>query len=333
MDRVMKRVFVTDCEGPLTKNDNAAEMAEAFLPQGAEFFSKVSLYDDYLAEIAHKPGYKAGDTLRLILPFFKAFGIDDRTMVKFSRRNIQVIPHVQEALNKLTSIAPCYIVSTSYTPYIKAVCDALAFPLDKTFSTEVNIDSFAISQSDKATVKSLYSRIMDLSAFSVPLGATSIEDLTPASRETVRHLDDIFWQEMPRLAINELLVRINPIGGREKAVAIEKIVRVEGCQLKDIIYFGDSITDIHAFRLVREGGGLAVSFNGNDWAVREASLAVTASNALPIAFIGSMFLEHGIETFEDLLVTNLNENNLSDVTRHSIKVRKSVRTEKIGSLG
>lgn len=333
MNRGVKRVFVTDCEGPLTKNDNAAELAEAFLPQGAEFFSKVSLYDDYLAEIAHKPDYKAGDTLRLILPFFKAFGVDDRTMVKFSRRNIQVIPHVQEALNKLTSIAPCYIVSTSYTPYIKAVCDALAFPLDKTFSTEVYIDSFTISQNDKAAVKDLYSRIMDSPAFSLSQGATSIEDLTPDSRDTVKLLDNIFWQEMPKLAINELLVRINPVGGREKAIAIEKIVHVEGRQLKDVIYVGDSITDIHAFRLVREGGGLAVSFNGNDWAVREASLAVTASNALPIAFIGSMFLEHGIETLEDLLVTNLNQNNLSDVTRHSVRVRKSVRSEKIGALG
>ena len=66
-----RTVFVSDCEGPITKNDNAAELAEAFIPKGHIFFSKISLYDDYLAEVVHRPGYKAGDTLRLILPFSK----------------------------------------------------------------------------------------------------------------------------------------------------------------------------------------------------------------------------------------------------------------------
>jgi predicted HAD superfamily phosphohydrolase len=32
--------------------------------------------------VVHKPDYKAGDTLRLILPFFKAFGLDNRSMIK-----------------------------------------------------------------------------------------------------------------------------------------------------------------------------------------------------------------------------------------------------------
>jgi len=88
MDRRPGRIFVTDCEGPVTKNDNAAELAEAFIPGGGRFFQKISLYDDYLAEVVRKPGYKAGDTLRLILPFFKAFGLDNHTMIRFSRRNI-----------------------------------------------------------------------------------------------------------------------------------------------------------------------------------------------------------------------------------------------------
>lgn len=333
MGKTSGRVFVTDCEGPITKNDNAAEMAEAFLPHGSEFFSKVSLYDDYLAEIAHKSDYKAGDTLRLILPFFKAFGVDDRTMVKFSRKNIEVIPHAQDALEKLTRIATCYIVSTSYTPYIKAVCDALAFPFENTFSTEINIDNFPISLTEKSIVKDLYSRILEAPDFSLVPGAQSMEDLNQSSREAIQHLDKIFWQEMPKLDINLLLSQINPVGGREKALAIKKIIDRQGCTLGDVIYVGDSITDIDAFRLVKKGGGMAVSFNGNNWAVKEASLAVTASNALPTAFIAIMFLEHGIEIFDDLLVTHLNENILEEVTRHSLKVRKSVRSEKIGSLG
>ena len=63
------RVFVTDCEGPISKNDNAYELTNRFITDGDKFFSVLSHYDDFLAEVAKKPGYKAGDTLKLVLPF------------------------------------------------------------------------------------------------------------------------------------------------------------------------------------------------------------------------------------------------------------------------
>ena len=87
----MKRVFVSDCEGPISKNDNAFELAENFIPNGDKFFTNISLYDDVLADALKKPGYNAGSTLKLILPFFKAYGITDSQMEDFSARNIVLI--------------------------------------------------------------------------------------------------------------------------------------------------------------------------------------------------------------------------------------------------
>jgi len=144
MDRRAGRIFVTDCEGPLTRNDNAAELSEAIIPGGDRFFKTISLYDDYLAEIVKKPGYKAGDTLRLILPFFKAFGLDNRTMVRFSRRNIEMIPQADCMLREIQDLMPAYIVSTSYSAYIRAVCEALGFPFLNAFCTEVDLDGFEL---------------------------------------------------------------------------------------------------------------------------------------------------------------------------------------------
>ncbi|NLG65320.1 MAG: hypothetical protein GX537_06915, partial [Actinobacteria bacterium] len=43
-----RRLYVTDCEGPLSRNDNAQELAEHFIPQGAELFARLSRYDDVL---------------------------------------------------------------------------------------------------------------------------------------------------------------------------------------------------------------------------------------------------------------------------------------------
>ena len=333
MDRRPRRIFVSDCEGPITKNDNAAELAESFIPKGGRFFQKISLYDDYLAEVVRKAGYKAGDTLRLILPFFKAFGLDNHTMTRFSRRNIEMIPQADCMLREVLDLMPAYIVSTSYSPYIRAVCDALAFPFMNTFSTAVNLDSFTLEDSEKKVLKELHARVLDLPDFSIPSAAKSADDLSEDDRGTVAQLDEIFWRIMPGMKINRIIEEVNPVGGHEKALAIKKIVALEGAELRDVFYVGDSITDVEAFRLVRAAGGMALSFNGNDWAVKEASFAVTSRSALPIGWLAVMFINQGTRGFEDLMMSELNPDNLEPISSFSCRVRKEVRTEKIGSLG
>jgi energy-converting hydrogenase A subunit R len=333
MERTPRRIFVTDCEGPITRNDNAAELSEAFVPTGDRFFSKISLYDDYLAEVARRPGYKAGDTLRLILPFFKAFGLDNRTMERFSRRNIRIIPQADYVLRELLDVVPAYIVSTSYSPYIRAVCEALSFPFSNTYSTPVDLDRYQLKESERQELKEIHARILHLPDFSIPRGAGSIEDMTEEGRSAIRELDRIFWSSLPEMEINRIIEDVNPVGGREKALAIREIAEVEGAELHDVIYVGDSITDVEAFRMLKSAGGMTVSFNGNDWAVNEASFAVTSRSALPIGWIAIMFLNQGIRGFEDLTLSRVTPDNRERISALSCQVRKTVRTEKIGSLG
>ncbi len=119
----MKRVFVSDCEGPISKNDNAFELAENFIPNGDKFFTNISLYDDVLADALQKPGYSAGSTLKLILPFFKAYGVTDGQMEDFSAKNIVLIAnskttlHHIQALPTLSSSAPA--MNTTSKPSAK----------------------------------------------------------------------------------------------------------------------------------------------------------------------------------------------------------------------
>ena len=85
------RQFNTDCEGPISKNDNAMELAASFIPDGGRFFSLVSKYDDFLADVEKRTGYKAGDTLKLILPFLKAHGVTNAEMVNYSRKKLNTM--------------------------------------------------------------------------------------------------------------------------------------------------------------------------------------------------------------------------------------------------
>lgn len=327
------KIMVTDCEGPITKNDNAAELAAAVIPLGASFFAKVSLYDDYLAEIKKKPDYKAGDTLKLILPFLMAYGLDNESMEEFSRRSIAMIPQADEVLRTINNISAAYIVSTSYSTYIKAACEAIGFPFANCYCTYVNLDKYHLSSLEKKEIRRLAERVVQLPDFSLPEIDRGQESLDSISAEAIAELDRIFWQELPGMGIYELVQSVNPVGGPEKARAIEAAAAKEGTGPDNVIYFGDSITDTEAFRLLNQVGGVSVAFNGNHWAVKEAQIAVTGQSALPIFWLASAYIQYGKEVLEDLFIYQVTDNEIERISRLSSSIRKQVRTETIGSLG
>ncbi len=150
----MKRLFISDCEGPISKNDNAFELAENFIPNGDKFFTNISLYDDVLADVLKKPGYNAGSTLKLILPFFKAYSITDSQMEVFSAKNIVLIANSKATLEYIQRIANSFIISTSYEHYIKALCKAVDFPYKNTYCTKVKLDKCPITPTRKRALKS-----------------------------------------------------------------------------------------------------------------------------------------------------------------------------------
>ena len=167
----MKRVFVSDCEGPISKNDNAFELAENFIPNGDKFFTNISLYDDVLADNLHKPGYNAGSTLKLILPFFKAYGITDSQMEDFSARNIVLIANSKATLNHIQKIVDSFIVSTSYEHYIKALCKAVDFPYKNTYCTKVKLDKCAITPQEKERLREIAQEIAQMPLIDIPPNA------------------------------------------------------------------------------------------------------------------------------------------------------------------
>ena len=110
----MKRVFISDCEGPISKNDNAFEAAARFVPNGDKLFTLISKYDDVLADVLKKPGYNAGDTLKLILPFLKAYDVTDACLKEFSAENLVLIAGSKNTLKHVRRLSDAFIVSTSY---------------------------------------------------------------------------------------------------------------------------------------------------------------------------------------------------------------------------
>lgn len=289
----MKRVFVSDCEGPISKNDNAFELAQHFIPNGDALFTNISKYDDVLADVLHKPDYTAGSTLKLVLPFFKAYGLTDRQMEEFSAQNILLIANSQSALRYVQEIADAYIVSTSYEHYIRALCNAIGFPFKNTYCTKVSLDKIVITLQERDSLREIAQEIAQMHHIEIPQNAEAVTDFSQNDQTTIKRLDEIFWNEIPKMLTNKFITEVVTVGGEAKAESIRDVAKRLDVHLSDVMYVGDSITDVEAFRLVRDAGGLAVSFNGNNYAVRNAEIAMMSESSLVTALIADLFCRLG----------------------------------------
>ncbi|MDR0470276.1 MAG: hypothetical protein LBH79_00950 [Nitrososphaerota archaeon] len=361
-----KYLVVSDCEGPISKNDNAYELAQHFIPNGAALFSNLSCYDDVLADNLHKPNYSAGSTLRLILPFFKAYNLTDNQLEEFCTQNITLLPHITDTLNFINDLAEVFIVSTSYEHYIKALCKTLNFPYKNTYCTKVNLDKYPINPKEQTRLKELAQEIAQMPKITIPPSAKSLNDFSAADQKIIRRLDEIFEVELPKTNAGKLLTDVVTVGGPQKAQAICDAIKRSGAQLSNVMYVGDSITDVDAFRLVSQSGGLAVSFNGNFYAVANAQVAVLSESTLATAALAQLFcyqtnkknllnkyigfwcktlldknsplvgmLKHPITIYPDTLpeVQIITPKTIKKIAQKSCVFREKIRGEKIGRLG
>jgi energy-converting hydrogenase A subunit R len=296
-----RKLFITDCEGPISKNDNAYELTAHFIPDGDKFFTLISKYDDAETDVVKRRGYNAGDTLRLILPFFKAHGVTNEKMKNFSAQHILLVPGAKDTLRFVRGLMPSFIVSTSYEQYMRALCEVVDFPYANVHCTQLDIDRYKLDGEEAEMLRRLRKEIVAMPVIQIPVNATSIDDFSTRDKETIKRLDEIFWDEISGMNSGRMLVEINPVGGSEKASAVQRIARETGTDISETIYFGDSITDVQPFRLVNEHGGLTVSFNGNNYAVREAEIAVLSGHTIITSVLAEVFNRLGKDAVIDLV--------------------------------
>jgi energy-converting hydrogenase A subunit R len=358
----VKRVFISDCEGPISKNDNAFEVTAHFVPNGDKLFALVSKYDDVLADVVKRRGYSAGDTLKLILPFLKAYGVTDEQMNDFSAQNLLLIAGSQLTLQHVQAIASAFIVSTSYEHYIRALCNAVAFPFENTYCTRLSIDKYQLTQQEKTRLREIAGEIAQMPMVTIPPAAKTLKDFSSADQETLNRLDDIFWNEIANMSIGKIFSEVKTVGGEQKAEAIRDVAKKLGVPLEDVMYMGDSITDVEAFKLVKDNGGLTVAFNGNQYAVKNAEVAVLAENNTATAVIADLFCKLGKREALQVLrnwnrdalskstanpqlldklfklpalpkIQIVTPENMETIVKESSEFRKKVRGEAIGRLG
>jgi energy-converting hydrogenase A subunit R len=105
-----------------------------------------------------------------------------------------------------------------------------------------------------------------------------------------------------------------------------EIAEKYGFEYSDIMYVGDSITDVEPLKFAKEQGGLAISFNGNEYAIRAAEIAIMADNTVIISIIVDLFNRYGKKEAINF-INSFNENPEDALTNYSInkELKKAIK--------
>ncbi len=313
--------FFTDWEGPWILNDIAYELCLAIFNNG-EFFERISQYDDYLMMSGKG---SAGSTLKLIAPFLVAAELKREEIVKISRDLAKFVPQAEEAMRFLCERYEAVVISTSYEDYLKVTSEMLGVR-GKIHGTSFDPEKYEIDERWKRWLIEKVDEIASLPEI----------DPTDPNERTVKYLNDLF-KEIEKSPFKRVLEEVKVVNAEEKRRIMESYGE------RKVVAIGDSISDVEMLRAAREKG-LAVSFNGNRYAVREANVIVVSETALSEAMIVDLFLRKGFEAVKnyensehELLDEVMGKTEIyfeasEDVIEKSEKMRKRLRG-KVGELG
>lgn len=252
-----KLVFF-DLEGPLTPMDHAYETAGLF-PSGKEIFAHLLSYVGRALQDGDT--YQAGETLALLVPFLLRHGITDEQLLEGSRQ-ANLVNGSEMVMNRLIQDgATLYIISTSYEHHAKTVGARLGVPQENISCTPLKLSALSLNYYDEQLIA---------------WAETRIQELQDNPEQLKHYLDAFFLQNLPESGYGNPLERTPIVGGKIKAEIIRTIADKLGVSLSRVITVGDSITDTEMLRTVREGGGLAVAFNANRYALEQANVALAS---------------------------------------------------------
>ncbi|HUD19386.1 MAG TPA: HAD hydrolase family protein [Patescibacteria group bacterium] len=279
-----RKVLFTDGEGPIVTNDFALDVTSTI---DKNLFLLLSAYDDYLS--VHGPDeYQAGDTLALIIPLFISHGVTDAKMKKIAQ-HARLTPGVVQCVRKLRHDEwNIRIISTAYTYLWETVGAHLNIPHMDIASTDLQLDKLHRQFSTKKIMNVITETEKDIKSMTPSClrmlnsegTNSSTIDLFMNNESCIflrKRLDRFFWKDLPDAGL-EILSAIHVIGGKRKVEAAERFARQLKVTLKDVIYIGDSITDVELFQAINRAGGLSIAINGNHYALEAAKVAVSTPN-------------------------------------------------------
>lgn len=295
------KVLFTDGEGPIVFKDLAADVAENAVPG---LFPVLSFYDDYLAEVGTE-GYQAGDTLALIVPHLLAHGVTDEDITN-EAKDAKVCLGVEEYIANLKRDGwNIRIISTAYSQLWKLVGKHIDIPMKDIACTTLELTTLRqrfVQNGFSDVVKTVEKDILGL----IPLAHEAMQEVDSGKpivqtfegnakfSPLLKTLNNFYWGSLEKMGYKTLEV-VKVVGGKRKVEAAQKFAQEIGVNFSDIAYVGDSITDDLMHAKLSSEGGLPIAINGNNYALRNASVAVATEDMRKLRPILNAWQMGGLE--------------------------------------
>ena len=257
-------VICFDLEGPLSPQDNAYEVT-SLIKNGDVIFETLSRYDDFLA-MGGRENYEPGDTLALIVPFLLTHGIKEADITEVSSR-ARIVSGAKDLIERLkTDGWDVHIISTSYEQHAHQVGAALGVDPDHISCTKLDLEGMRerLTEEDITCIRRIEEGILDIAG---------------DDDETLfKWLNDFYFEELKETGFGDLFSEVRVVGGARKVEALERIAASHNLSPGELVAVGDSITDFAMLGRVRDAGGVAIVFNGNEYAVPRANIALAGTD-------------------------------------------------------
>ncbi len=260
----MTNFICFDLEGPLSPQDNAYELMKLF-PNGDKIFEVISRYDDLLT-LEDRNGYEPGDTLALIIPFLMLHNI--------SENNIAILAAEASftgGADKLLSWLEysgwkVFCITTTYEQYAIHITHKLGI-----YTHNVACTPFPLAQIRQTLCKNNLALLWQIEADILTMHPITDDDMIK------QKLDQFFWEKLPATSLGEMIKQVKPVGGRRKLTALNSFADKYNQPISQWVVVGDSITDFRMLQAVEAAGGLAIAFNGNEYALPYATMGLAST--------------------------------------------------------
>ncbi len=323
-----RRTVYFDLEGPLSPQDNAYEVL-SIGKNGRKVFEVISRYDDILT-VQGREGYEPGDTLKLIVPFLLYYGIYEEDIEGVSRK-AKITDGARVCVEALRRSGwMVRVISTSYQQHAHNIGRQLGIGVEDIACTSLPLTKYQelLGEEELSLLEDMESRI--------------VEDFPHVSdEEIVKTLDKFFFQDLPRTRLRRVFDEVEVVGGQRKVRAVQEFSKRDGNSIPDSVAVGDSITDYKMLRYVRDEGGLAVAFNGNEYCIPYADVAVASTFLSDILPVVDAFMEGGKEAVRKEVLSSgrdergivwVHDADVGEIIKTHMEYRKKVRGE-AGKLG
>lgn len=293
--------LVCSCKGFLQMNDSSRDLCARFVDRGDKLYDMISRYDDMTAYVLNRSEGRSGNTVKFIVPFLKAYGMTDYAAMEHCRNSLKLMPEAKRVMRHLMDTLPTFVTTSSYEHNVMNICNELDIPRGVVECTDIAFDEHEMTRQEAKTIREMANSVTSLRMPRQEYELNVPVKLEQDEVNMVMTLDEIFNEGLKALQISAVMRQIRAIGANEKTYFLIDLRNKTQIDFEGTAFIGGDMTDIHALYTIQEKGGLAMSFNGCDFAVRKSNVAVMSRDCTVAAVLVQEFYNEGIEAVFDLI--------------------------------